>query len=138
MLPETDAGHPAVPRFLILDDLTVGRDGSRVTCQVRLGCSDDLFDGEAREPDTEAGRARAAARATLSAAERAATELSLGLEGIAILDLFGRRYVAVSVEAAVRRRYALLSGFIPVDPVRSVEEAAALASIRAIERWIAL
>jgi hypothetical protein len=93
--------------------------------------------GAALVLDTAAGRARPAARATLFAAERADTRLALGLEGTVILDMFGRKYVAASVEAAVERRFALLAGLVPVDPGRSLEEAASLAALRAIDRWIA-
>lgn len=131
---------PAVPgggRFLILDDLVLHRAGSRVTCQVRVTRGTELLEGEATELDTESGRIRAAARATLAAAERAGDNLALGLEGSIAIDLFGRRYVATSVEAAVDRRFATLSGLAPIDPARSVEEAACLAALRAIDRWIA-
>lgn len=124
-------------RFLLLNDLSIARTGSRVTCTVRVERGTTVFEGEAIELDTEAGRTRAAARATLFAAERAADELALGLEGTILLDMFGRKYVAASVEAAIERRFALLAGLVPVDPARSVEEAACLAALRAIDRWIA-
>ncbi|MGH7507508.1 MAG: hypothetical protein ACRELX_17780, partial [Longimicrobiales bacterium] len=132
----TEAGFAAPAptgggRFLILDDLTIARSGSRVHCSVRVTRASELLLGEATELDTEAGRARAAARATLAAAERAGDNLALGLEGSALLDIFGRRYVAASVEAAVDRRFATLAGIAPIDAARSVEEAACLAALRA-------
>jgi hypothetical protein len=123
-------------RFLILDDLVIHRAGSRVSCQVRLTRGSELLEGEAVELDTEAGRTRAAARATLTAAEHAADNLALGLEGAALIELFGRRYVAASVEAAIDRRFASLAGLATIDPSRSLEEAACLAALRAIDRWI--
>jgi hypothetical protein len=128
---------PATARYLLLHDIAVNRSGSRVTCQVKVERGTAVFQGEAVELDTEAGRSRAAARATLAAAERAAEKLALGLEGTMVLDMFGRKYVAASVEAAVERRFALLAGLVPVDPARSIEEAACLAALRAIDRWIA-
>jgi hypothetical protein len=131
------ATSPTGVRFLLLNDLAVTRAGSRVTCNVKVERGTALFQGEAVELDTEAGRTRAAARATLAAAERAAEKLVLGLEGTIVLDMFGRKYVAASVEAAVERRFALLAGLVPVDPSRSVEEASCLAALRAIDRWIA-
>jgi hypothetical protein len=131
---------PAAPtgggRFLILDDLIIHRAGSRITCSVVLARRGERLEGEAVELDTEAGRTRAAARATLVAAERAADNLALGLEGASIIDLFGRRYVAAAVEAAVDRRFASLAGLATIDPSRSIEEAACLAALRAIDRWI--
>ncbi|MGD8276944.1 MAG: hypothetical protein PVH00_02910 [Gemmatimonadota bacterium] len=131
------ATQAAVMRFLLLHDLSLTRAGSRVTCTVQVERGPAVFEGAAVELDTEAGRARAAARAALTAAERADEKVALGLEGTILLDMFGRRYVAASVEAAVDRRFALLAGLVPVDPARSVEEAAVLAALRAIDRWIA-
>jgi len=149
VLPEGDNARPAEPvaapagaappamRFLLLHDLSLTRAGSRVTCTVQVERGPAVYEGEAVELDTEAGRARAAARAALFAAERAGENLALGLEGTILLDMFGRRYVAASVEAAIERRFALLAGLVPVDPSRSVEEAACLAALRAVDRWIA-
>jgi hypothetical protein len=134
---ENNAGSPA-PRFLVLRDISVSRAGNRVACRVRLTRDHAVFDGEAREPDTELGRARAAARATMAAAEQAAHEIALGLEGLVLNDLFHRRYIAVSIEGTSGRRHALLSGLVPIDPGRSTEEAAAMATLHAIDRWIAL
>jgi hypothetical protein len=135
------AAEPAAPtaavRFLLLHDMSIQRSGSRITCTVQVERGPAVFQGEAVELDTEAGRARAAARATLSAAERADDKLALGLEGTLVLDLFGRKYIAASVEAAINRRFALLAGLVPIDPARSLEEAASLAALRAIDRWIA-
>jgi hypothetical protein len=135
--PAHATASPTGIRFLLLLDLSVQRTGSRVSCKVRVERGTELFHGEAIELDTEAGRTRAAARATLSAAEGAAQQLALGLEGTLLLDMFGRKYVAASIEAAIDRRFAVLAGLVPVDPARSVEEAACLAALRAIDRWIA-
>jgi hypothetical protein len=125
-------------RFLVLHDVAWGRDGSRITCRVRLARGSDIIMGEGSELDSEAGRARAAAIATLRAAEQTMEDLALGLEGIATVQLFGRRYMAVSVEAAVNRRFAQLSGMVSIEPARSLDEAACLATLRAIDRWIAV
>jgi hypothetical protein len=125
-------------RFLILQDISLTRDGSRVTCHARLAHETGVVLGEATELDSESGRARAAAIATLRAAEGTTEGLVLGLEGLSIVSLFGRRYVALSIEAAVRRRFATLSGMSMMDPSRPLEEAACLAALRAIDRWIAL
>ena len=113
-----------------------GAPAARITCSVVLARGTERLDGEAVELDTEAGRTRAAARATLVAAERAADNLALGLEGASVLELFGRRYVAAAVEAAVDRRFASLAGLATIDPSRSIEEAACLAALWAIDRWI--
>ena len=85
--------------------------------------------------DTPAGRARAAARATLAAAEQAVPGATFGLEGVTITNLFSRSYLAVSVEAAFERQFAVLAGLVDLDPTRAVEDAAVLATLRAIDRW---
>jgi hypothetical protein len=55
-----------------------------------------------------------------------------------VADFFGRSYLVVSVEAARCRRFSILSGILALDAARSPEEAAALATLRAIDRWIAV
>lgn len=125
-------------RFLLLQDLALNRTGSHVTCRVQLAREDNVTFGEARELDTPAGRTRAAALATLRAAESATDGLALGLEGAALQLMFGRSYAVVSVEASIGRRVAVLSGLVPIDAARATEEAVCMATLRAIDRWIAL
>ena len=124
-------------RFLILEDITVSRSAGRVTCNVQLGCRGETFAGEAREVDSEAGRIRAACAATLTAAQGVATKVTLGLEGAATASHFGHDYVIVSIEGSAGRRHVTLSGITHYDATRSIEEAACLATLRAIDRWIA-
>jgi hypothetical protein len=126
----------AAARFLTLEDIALARADHRAVCRVRLRHGDDCFEAEAVEPDSEQGRARAAARATLAAAEQAVANVTLGLEGVAFVQIFQRRYVAAAVEAASGRRTASLSGLVPIDTARSAEEAAAFAALHAVERWI--
>jgi len=125
-------------RFLVLDSLELHRAGPRITCIVKLRKRDQCFRGEASELDTVPGRARAAARATLAAAAQAVEAYSFGLEGSQYIDLFSRRYVAVSVEAVQHRRFVILSGIVALDAARSPEDAVCLATLRAIDRWIGL
>ncbi|HEY0672569.1 MAG TPA: hypothetical protein VGD27_09895 [Longimicrobiales bacterium] len=124
-------------RFLVMAGLQLERSNQEVHCRVELRRGTASFQGEAREMDTPTGRARAAARATLAAAEYACPGITLGLEGVAIVDLFSRRYVAASVEAAQARNYALLAGLVTLENNRAVEDAAVLATLRAIDRWLA-
>jgi hypothetical protein len=113
------------------------RANHEVHCRVELKQGTRTFQGEAREMDSPTGRARAAARATLAAAEQASPGIQLGLEGITVVDLFSRRYVAASVEAAFHREFMLLAGMVTLDGNRSVEDAAVLATLRAVDRWLA-
>lgn len=130
---------PGTPggRFLIMAGIQIERANQEVHCRVELKRGRTSFHGEAREMDTPTGRARAAARATLAAAEYACPGITLGLEGVAVVDLFSRRYVATSVEGARNRNYALLAGLVALDNNRAVEDAAVLATLRAIDRWLA-
>lgn len=125
-------------RFLLLQDLTLTRAGAHITCRVQLARDNTIASGEASELDTSGGRSRAAAKATLRAAENATEGLALGLEAAVITQMFGRNYAVVSVEASVGRRVATLSGIVPVDPSRAAEEATCLATLRAIDRWIGM
>jgi hypothetical protein len=124
-------------RFLVLEGLQLERREREVHCRVQLGRANRTFHGEAREMDTQSGHARAAARATLAAAEQAVPGISLGLEGVTVTNLFSRTYIVVSVEAAHDRQFALLAGLINLDPNRPIEDAAVLATLRAIDRWLA-
>lgn len=133
----TDGGAATGARYLLLHELSIGRSTGHVTVAVQIDCRGELFRGEATELDSEAGRIRAAVRATLQAAQRVSNGVALGLEATSALDVFGRRFVAVSVEAVAGRRFTTLNGFVGFDIQRSVEEAAILATLRAIERWIA-
>ncbi len=128
---------PSGTRFLVMADLQLERSNQEVHCRVELKRGRASFHGEAREMDTPTGRARAAARATLAAAEYACPGISLGLEGVALVDLFSRRYVATSVEAVQARNYARLAGLVALEENRAVEDAAVLATLRAIDRWLA-
>lgn len=135
---ETDAAKRRAPghwpRPLVRHDLQILRGDRRAICRVELLHEGDVVAAEAADLDTEAGRARAAARATLNAAEAAYPGRSLGLEGLRVVELGGRLHIALSVEAVSDRRTARLSAITAIDP--SHEEAACLAALGAIERWL--
>ena len=130
-----DAGRGG--RFLLLSGIQLERGQREIHCRVQLYRSGKTFTGEAREMDTPSGRMRAAARAALAAAEQAVPGTSLGLEGITIIPLFSRSYAVASVEAGRNRQFALLAGLAVVDATRSLEDSAVLATLGAIDRWIA-
>jgi hypothetical protein len=140
VLSDDDVSKAPPPggRFLLLAGLQLERGNQEVHCRVHLTRAGQSFFGEAREMDSPTGRARAAARATLAAAEQVAVGFSLGLEGVAVVELFSRRYVAVSVEAAYNRQFTLLAGMVTLEPTRAVEDATVLATLGAIDRWLAV
>jgi hypothetical protein len=137
---ESFVDAPAPPpawhgRFLVLDGVDVRRSDARVTCTVRLKRLGDSFSAEVQELDTPQGRARAAARAALLAAEKSGEGVGLSLEGVVLQEFFGRQYVLAFVDGIAHRRFASLSGILAVE--QSLETAAALAILRAVERWVA-
>jgi hypothetical protein len=122
--------------FLLLSGQQLERADRHIHCRVQLSGGNKSYSGEAFEMDSPTGRARAAARATLAAAEQVADGISLGLEGVTVVNLFSRSYVAVSVEAARDRQFVLLAGLVTLEPTRAIEDAAVLATLGAIDRWI--
>ena len=98
------APHPISPLpSMALDGLDVHRTQNRVGCTVQLRISGRVINGTASEPDTRNGRARAAARATLAAAETTDPDLHLGLHGARHHELFGYPTVTVLIEASIGR-----------------------------------
>lgn len=136
MIEPPDDNGPGAGRFLLLSGVQLERSNREVHCRVQLTRLGRVYNGEAREMDSPLGRARAAARATLAAAEQAVASTSLGLEGITVVELFSRKYVVASVEAARDREFLLLAGLVTMEPTRALEDAAVLATLRAIDRWI--
>ncbi len=132
--PPTPPVRSALPA-LTLDSLDVHRAEHRVECVVRLRTADRTPEARAVEPDSPAGRARAAARATLTAAEGLDPDLRLGLHGAIQGDLFGFDAVSVLVEASLGRMHAQLPGMALIE--QSLEHAGALAALRALRSWSA-
>lgn len=124
--------HGALPRFA-LDGFEVHRADHHVRCSVRLRADTRETVGSGEEPDTRSGRARAAARACLRAAEALDPDLRLGLEGLRVIDLFGHDAVLVLVEATAARSHDILPG-IGLEE-RSIEEAACTATLAALRSW---
>lgn len=116
-----------------LDGLDVHRSENRVECTVRIRTEAHTTYGSCSEPDSQSGRARAAARAALQAAEALDPDFRFGLQGARLLDLFGQETLVVLVDASAGRGHAYLPGAALLD--RSVEEAAALAALHALRGW---
>jgi hypothetical protein len=122
---------PTLPH-LTLDELEVLRSRNQVDCTVRLRAASVLTTGTASEPDTPSGQARAAARATLRAAEGLGP-FRFGLEGVRTVDLFGEPSVFLLVDARAGRHHARLPGIALLD--QSIEEATAVATLHALQAW---
>jgi hypothetical protein len=121
-----------LPTFA-LDSMDVHRVDGRAEVEVRLRAGRRLVVGNAAEPDTSAGRARAAARAILGAVESLGPDLRTGLYGARRFELFGLDAVLVLVEATEGRAHVHLPGSALVE--QSVEHAAAAATLAALRSW---
>jgi hypothetical protein len=123
-------------RRLVLGNVRIERAaGQKVTCRVDLSHEDSVYTGEAEGPDFEKARMEVAATAALEAAQQAsADDVFLALQGIDSVGAFGQSFVLASVNGSVRRDSHSLAGVVRVRD--SVEEAAVLACLQAINRWV--
>ena len=135
---EAPAASPVVSsdRRFVLGNIHIERAaGQKVTCRVDLAHDDSVFTGEAEGPDFEKARMEVAATAALEAAQQATGDkVSLSLQGIDSVGAFGQSFVLAAVNGTVRRESESLAGVVRVR--ESVEEAAVLACLQAINRWV--
>lgn len=139
--PESGSGAKAVSAPLdsrpIFGGIEATTASGHVTVGVRLEWEGEVSTGTAEAVDTQAGRARAAATATLRSAAEAPwnDDLNLELDFASIVQALEGEYVLVSALAVshrLGRRPLSLVGAHPVE--RDVESAAALAALKAINR----
>lgn len=138
---EVSAAKAAEPvradgRRLVLGNVRIERAaGQKVTCRVDLSHEDEVYTGEAEGPDFEKARMEVAATALLEAAQLASgDDVFLSLQGIDSVGAFGESFVLAAVNGSVRRESQALAGVVRVRD--SVEEAAVLACLQAINRWV--
>lgn len=106
---------------------------ARLTMSVTLVMGDEQLTGTAESLDNSRARMQAAARATVVALEHVVTKGTLEVEGVQIVEAFGRRYVMAGVLVAQGRRTSLLTGTCELGD--RPEESAALAVLDATNRW---
>lgn len=137
--PEAEAAEKArtTDRRLLLDGFQMERRaGERVLCRVRLRNSDDVYEGEHEGPDYSKSRLEVTAQAVLNAlAGPLDGRASLAVEGVAELDMFGRRLILVMVQGFAGRHAIALPGVSKIHD--SVEESVVLACLSATNRWVA-
>lgn len=112
-----------------------------VQVTVRLQWRGEVAEGTAEAADTQAGRARAAATATLNSAMAAAWNdaLKFELDFASMVQALDGEYVLVSVlgmSPTLGRRPLPLVGAQPIEG--DVESAAALATLKAVNRVLSL
>lgn len=134
---ESLAGREAAAeRRLLLDGFQMERRaGERVLSRVRLREAEEVFEGEHEGPDYAKSRLEVTAQAVLNALTKVANgKASFAVEGVAELEVFGRRLIVVLVQGFAGRRAIALPGISRVHD--SVEEAVVLACLSATNRWI--
>lgn len=132
--PEPEAAS-ATERRLLLAGLHVDRRaGERVLCRVQLRDGEETHEGQAQGPDYSKSRLDVAAQAVLNALAKVTEgERTFAVEGVAQIDLYGRRLIVVLVQAFAGRSKATLPGIAEIGD--SLEEAVVLACLGATNRW---
>jgi hypothetical protein len=147
---EPEAGEPAPPPTPaplatearpVFAGLESTATAGHVTVGVRLEWQGEVSMGTAEAADTNAGRARAAATATLNAARQAANggDVAFEMDFASIVQALDGDYVLVSVlgvSSRVGRRPLPLVGAHAVES--DIESAAAYATLKAINRVLSL
>jgi hypothetical protein len=109
------------------------RDDGQCVCEVVLRDQDAEHVGVGSGPDTESGRAKAAAGAVVDALTRARPDLELKLDGATTSSARGRQFTVVAAHTLAGREQVRLVGCAAVT--RSPEESAILATLQATNRW---
>ena len=130
-------------RFLFVGHQVTSQRSQRVETRVTLEWRGQQYEGSAWTPDLPKPRLEAMADATLRAMEQAIQsdddegrwpDGSLNLEGVSLVDAFGRQYVLVSVHALQAGRTTALAGAVTVGD--NAEASVALATLQATDRRI--
>lgn len=137
--------RPVSPRPVTGRPIFAGLESSvasgQVRVSVRLDWEGELSEGTAEGVDTQAGRARATATATLRSAMEAAWDgdLNLELDFASIVQALDGEYVLVSVLCMSTRTGRRPLPLVGVHPIESdVESAAALGTLKAVNRVLSL
>jgi hypothetical protein len=107
----------------------------RVTLNVSLQVGEEEIHGSADAVDNARARLIGAARGAVAALERVLARGTLEVEGVQVVDAFGRRHVLAGVLVAEPRSSRLLIGTCELTD--NSEQAAVLAVLDATNRWLA-
>ncbi|HSJ14190.1 MAG TPA: hypothetical protein VK939_07235 [Longimicrobiales bacterium] len=136
--PAPEAG-PAGAADLAVRYQFVGHDVRHQTnretvCHVTVSRGSEHYTGSGAGPSTPLGRAQAAARGLFAALHTARDAQDLMLENAALVEAHGRTFVLIAAQSVQGRRTEPLTGVAILQ--RSPEEAAILASLHAVNRWL--
>jgi hypothetical protein len=136
-----DAAQPdAAPqsplkRGILYDKLEVVSAGpNRVRFVANLDVFGEEVSGEALATDSPTARLQGAARAAIVGLEKVIPQGTIELDGVTVLDAFGKNLVVVGLHAVEGRDTQLLVGTAGVRD--STEPAAVLAVLDATNRWL--
>jgi hypothetical protein len=115
-------------------DIQTGAPG-RVAIHVTLQVGDEEVKGSADAVDNSRARMIGAGRAAVAALERVLARGTLEMEGVQVVDAFGRRHALAGVLVVEGRGTRLLVGTCELGD--SPEQAAVLAVLDATNRWFA-
>ena len=112
----------------------VSADSARVRFIANLELDGEEVWGEALSADSPAARLLASARAAVAGLEKVMPAITFELEGVTVLEAFGKNLVVAGLHVSVGRTRELLVG---TGGVRDSEEpAAVLAVLDATNRWL--
>lgn len=103
-------------------------------CHVTVRREREHYIGTGTGASTPQGRALAAAKGLIAAIATARDRNDIALEDAAIVEAHGKTFVMVAAHVLMRRETIALTGVSILT--RSPEEAAILASLQAINRWL--
>ena len=103
-------------------------------CHVTVRREREHYIGTGTGASTPQGRALAAAKGLIAAIATARDRSDIALEDVAIVEAHGKTFVMVAAHVLMRRETIALTGVAIL--ARSPEEAAILAALQAINRWL--
>ncbi len=132
--PFEDPTPAGETRFVLVHYDARSRSTAGAECQVTIRRDQATFTGTGTGDPTMSGRVRAGARALFAAISTAFAADAVGLEGASIVEAQGRHFVLVSARGMAGRDRFRLTGVAALG--HAPEEAAILASLQAMNRWI--
>jgi hypothetical protein len=103
-------------------------------CHVTVRREREHYIGTGTGASTPQGRALAAAKGLIAAVATARDKGDIALEDVAIVEAHGKTFVMVASHVLMRRETIALTGVATMT--RSPEEAAILAALQSINRWL--
>jgi hypothetical protein len=130
-VPDED---PADLRFIYVGFDVRNATNRETVCHVTVRREREHYIGTGTGASTPQGRALAAAKGLIASIATARDKGDIALEDVAIVEAHGKTFVIVAAHVLMRRETIALTGVSIL--VRSPEEAAIMASLQAINRWL--